>query len=425
MSADTGEARFLEAVSGFCNLERTGASGYTSESYSLARMEPLAALAGHPERGLRILHVAGTKGKGSTSYFAGALLASAGIRAGVFTSPHVLSFCERIQVDGQPVSAEALLAQTEAFKAKLEAAGIPRPQLFEVLTIVALRLFADAGCTHAVLETGIGGTLDATNFVAAPAACAITAVSFDHQEILGGTIEEIAAQKAGIIKPGVPVVCGRQPFPAAAAVIRRRAAELGAPVLDPWPAAAASGWLEAAAPEFLKENFGLALRLCQAAGVEPRREQFRPPPLPGRFEVVDLSPPVVLDAAHNRDSAHRLREALATRWPGRRFHVVLGVVDGKDAEGILAELCPLAIDFILVELPTPRGSQHVRLAALADSAGVPWRPGPPPPASSLAAEAGLLFTGSFHTVALGKQWLAARTGPAVTAKAAAPPVRPS
>lgn len=424
MSADAGEARFLEAVSGFCNLERTGASGYTSESYSLARMEPLAALAGHPERGLRILHVAGTKGKGSTCYFAGALLASAGIRAGVFTSPHVLSFRERIQVDGHPVSDAELLAQTEAFKAKLQTAGIPRPQLFEVLTIVALRLFANAGCTHVILETGIGGTLDATNFVPLPAACAITAVSFDHQEILGETIEEIAAQKAGIIKPGVPVVCGHQPFPAAGAVIRRRAAELGAPVLDPWPASAASGWLEADTPEFLKENFGLALRLCQAAGVEPRREQFRPPPLPGRFEVVELSPPIVLDAAHNRDSAHRLREALAARWPDRRFHIVLGVVDGKDAEGIVAELSPLAIDFILVELPTPRGSQHVRLAKLADAAGVPCRPGPPPSPASLAAETGLLFTGSFHTVALGKQWLATWKSPAGPRETGALPVRP-
>lgn len=401
------EARFFASVAEFTNLEKGPVRLYSPEEYSLARMAPLAELAGHPERPLRVLHVAGTKGKGSTCYFLAALLASAGHRVGVFTSPHVATVRERFQVAGQLISYADLQHRTDDFCAKVRAAGL-RPSLFEIMTLVALRYFADQGCEFAILETGIGGTLDSTNYVPHPEACAITAISFDHMELLGDTIAAIASQKAGIIKPGVPVVIGRQPFPEAERVLRERAVSFGAPCLPAAPATIAAAWLPAATPRFLQENFGIAWRLCEAIGATPRRERFVLPELRARCEQVSSRPLVILDAAHNRDSARRLVEALQQLHPQRRFCLVLGVVPGKDAAGIVAELAPIAQRFILTDPQTTKGSAINELKPLVAATGIPWSFNPVPAITDFSEDEAVLFTGSFYTTVIGEALFSAR-----------------
>ncbi len=395
------EARFFASVAEFTNLEKGPVRQYSPAEYSLARMEPLAELAGHPERLLRVLHVAGTKGKGSTCYFLAALLASAGCRPGSFTSPHVATVRERFQVAGQMISYVELQARADEFCARVRAAGL-RPSLFEIMTLLALRYFADCGCDYAILETGIGGTLDSTNYVRYPEACAITSISFDHMELLGDTIAAIASQKAGIIKPGIPVVIGRQPFPEAERVLREHAASFGAPCLDAAPAQAAAAWLPADTPLFLQENFGIAWRLCEAIGVVPCRSRFVQPELRARCEPVSASPLVILDAAHNRDSARRLAEALRTLYPAHRFCIVLGVVPGKDSAGIVAELAPIAARFVLTDPQTTKGSALNELKPLVAGTGIPWSFNAVPAIADFSGDEAVLFTGSFYTAVIGE-----------------------
>jgi dihydrofolate synthase/folylpolyglutamate synthase len=401
------EQAFFRLFATYYDLEKNTARRYAPGEYTLARMQPLAEAAGHPERHLKVLHVAGTKGKGSTCHFAAALLKAAGRRCGLFASPHLVTVRERFLLDGELVGYDQLLRQAEAWEAVLRARGTV-PTLFEVMTLLALRLFVAEGCEYAVLETGIGGRLDATNYVPSPLACAITPVSFDHTELLGETIEAIAAEKAGIIKPGVPVVLAAQPYAAAAEVVRQRAKLLGAPLLAPADEGETvpfdrSGTLV----PFLRQNLGVALALCRAAGVPECPEQFRLPELRARCEVICQSPLVVLDAAHNADSARRLVEALHQRWPQVRWTVVLGVVKGKDSAGIVRELAALGALFVLTDPHTPRASDLPALEAAVRQAGLPAETiARLDSRDPLRGHHALLFTGSFFTALIGEKLFA-------------------
>ncbi|MCK5806267.1 MAG: hypothetical protein KAI66_25775, partial [Lentisphaeria bacterium] len=346
------EREFFAIFEDYRDTERNSAGKYASGEYSLERMTPLARLAGHPERSLRVAHVAGTKGKGSTCHFLAELIRCSGRRCGMFTSPHLATVRERFHIDGELVSYEALNGAARTLEAVLRAEHLS-PSLFEIMTVLALRLFVDAGCEFAVMETGIGGRLDATNYIAKPVCCGITPVSFDHMQILGHTISEIAAEKAGIIKPGVPVACARQHYVEAADVVRARAIEVGAPLhgVD----MGATGWLAEGSAPFQEENFALALKMCRLMALEPDPRAFRTPELRARCECIRKTPLVVLDGAHNADSARRLAEALRHRFPGTSFVTVLGVVGGKDAAGVFEALRPVTAQFVLTNPRSPRG----------------------------------------------------------------------
>jgi len=277
-----------------------------------------------------------------------------------------------------------------------------------VMTMLGLRLAADAGCRWCVLETGIGGRLDATNFIPPPACCVITPVSLDHVPLLGTSAAEIAAEKAGILKAGVPLVLAPQPFPEAEAVIRAAAARLRCPVIDTLDRSEtdAGYWPEYPRwPAFLRENFRTALAVCDVLGIRPDPARFRAPALRARFELLRDEPPVLLDAAHNADSARRLAEALRETWPARPFTIVLGVVQGKDATGIFRELRTVAGEFILTHpRNADRGSELATLQTLAAAAGVPYRVIPDlQSAADLPADHPLLFTGSFFTALIGEE----------------------
>ncbi len=333
---------------------------------------------GHPERCYRVLHVAGTNGKGSTCAFATAALRAAGHRVGLYSSPHLVRVNERFQVDGADIADEVLGRRVlEVLEHFPEAAGTPAPlTYFEFGTAVALWHFAQESVDVAVLETGLGGRLDATNTVA-PLVTALTPISFDHMEYLGHTLGAIAGEKAGILKPRVPAVVSRQE-PAALEAIARTAEATGAPLLlegrDFALEARSGNGLSWRGARWSLEGLSLSLRgphqrqnaAVALAALEQLDAQGLSVPLeaaragllqarwPGRLEEVARQPTVVLDGAHNPSGVAALIASLDALYPGRRLHLVFGVVADKDRAQMMRALFPRCASVHLTPLDTPR-----------------------------------------------------------------------
>ena len=364
---------------------------------SLGRMHDLLARLGHPERRLPpVIHVAGTNGKGSTCAFLRAIGEAAGQRVHVYTSPHLVRFHERIRLAGELVAEEALIAALEEVE---RINGAEPITVFEITTAVAMLLFSRVPADLLVLEVGLGGRFDATNVIAAPVATAIASVSMDHMEFLGDTLAAIAFEKAGIIKPGVPCATGAQ-MPEALAVIAARAAELGAPLLArgaAWRMTRAGGghvFTDGAScvaiPELglhgahQPDNAGIAIAALRA---------WNPPWLsedaiirgaaaaewPARMQRLRgvLAPPAPwelwLDGGHNAGAGQALAATLA-EWRDQPLHLVVGMKQGKTAQGFLAPLLPLATSVTAVS----EKGQHLAMSVeeiIAASGGVA-RPGP-------------------------------------------------
>ena len=214
----------LDYIFGYVNYEKQVRYPYDAVTFNLSRMEEVLERLGRPQDRFQCVHIAGTKGKGSTSVMVESVLRSAGYRTGIYTSPHLHTFRERIRLGSGLMTKADLVALLDRCKPAIEA--VPEITAFEVMTALAFQYFAENGVEWAVLEVGLGGRLDATNVVH-PAVCAITSLSYDHVELLGHTLSLIAFEKAGIIKPGVPVVSAPQE-PEAMAVIRRVCADTGA-----------------------------------------------------------------------------------------------------------------------------------------------------------------------------------------------------
>lgn len=338
-----------------------------SAKLGLDRMLALAAAMRHPEREFRVVHVAGTNGKGSTSAMIAAGLRAAGHCVGLFTSPHLVEPTERIVVDGAPVNAaqfaEAFAAVHRAAERLMESGELDaHPTYFETVTLMAFWWFARQSVDWAVIEVGLGGRLDATNIVQ-PRLTVITPVDYDHEAWLGKSIESIAFEKAGIIKPGVPVVLSPQ-RPVALDVIRKRAAEQQAPVVDSaaWPIVNLA--IDAAGSRF--ETSGLMIH-CPLAGehqVDNARTaaaalhalDLTPEQIhtgiaaarwPGRLERVSLTPEIWLDGAHNPAGARALAAYIERFHKGRRVTIIYGAMRDKSVEEIAAILFPHAHELIL------------------------------------------------------------------------------
>ena len=324
----------------------------------LERMNRALEELGHPERGLRILHVAGTNGKGSTCAMAAQALLEAGHRTGLYTSPHLVRFNERIALDGVPVGDDTLERLTSVIRRSCPwhdagAAG-DRLTYFEFATLLALLHFAEARAEAVVLEVGLGGRFDATNAVR-PGACAVSRIGLDHTDLLGNTLGAIAAEKAGIFKPGVPCVVAHAQPPEAMVVLRGEADRRGAP-LSVAPASYAGP--VALAGQHQRGNAALAaaaLRLLDAAGVSVPEEAIARgiarARWPGRLETVAG---VLLDGAHNPDGASALASALPALHPDRPVELVFGVLADKDHRGMLAAIAPAVRGMHLVAPRSPR-----------------------------------------------------------------------
>jgi dihydrofolate synthase/folylpolyglutamate synthase len=359
----------------FVNFEES--KRRTIREYRLDRMRRLLAFFGNPEQELRTIHLAGSKGKGSTALFLARGLEALGRRTGLYTSPHVSSYQERITLAGRFFPEETYIragskvaAAIPAFSLR-EEEGSALPTTFELITLTAFLTFVEEECEWAVIETGIGGRLDATNVII-PEASVITPIELEHTELLGNTIEEIAGEKAGIIKEEVPVFLGYQQEEAARR-LRTAAREKSAPLqelsgecmelqarLRPEGTEAELHWRDGTEDRFRTpmlgevqaENAALALlvlrSLLNPAGtaMERMREAFSSCRLAGRMELIATSPPLICDGAHTVSSLRRLLDAMERIYPGRQPVVIFGAVLGKDWEGmaaLLAERCRTAV----------------------------------------------------------------------------------
>ncbi len=367
MSVSLGEAlRWLGQVTDY---ERAQHDLYRPARPDLARMRTLLERLGRPETRFRSIHIAGTKGKGSTTAMIAAILEAHGRRTGLTISPHLERITERIVVSGREIGEMDLAARLDEVRAAAEAmdrAPEDAPTFFEIVTAAAFLHFAKSGVDWVAAETGLGGRYDATN-VLAPAACVITSISFDHMERLGGTLARIAAEKAGILKPGVPAFAGATG--SARAAIESAAARVGAPLvclgrelrivdlrtdpagisfrmegLDPDP-----GLLRLPSPApFQAPNAALAVAAC-AAGLRAEGNRLDPDAvrralagfrIPGRLETREGRQRWILDGAHNQASAEALAASLPGILGGKPATLLVSISEGKDASGILDALSP-------------------------------------------------------------------------------------
>jgi dihydrofolate synthase/folylpolyglutamate synthase len=362
----------------------------------LSNSEALLEALGAPHDRFRSVHIAGTNGKGSTAAFLASILGAAGLRTGLYTSPHLVSFTERIRVDGVPVPEETVVELAErarsAWRRTLPGRdGTASPTFFEVTTAMAFAHFAERSVDIAVVETGMGGRLDATNVIT-PLASVITTVDFDHMEFLGATLREIAGEKAGIIKPGVPVVLGVC-RPDADAVLEQAAKERNAPIYRREKDFSASrispgrtttfdyrgtgssyagltiamtgrhqvdnACLAIATVECLRGRGGWITEEALRSGLGAARWE-------GRLERVALGPDIFLDGAHNPAAARALAAAIRDmKGSYGKCIFVVGILADKDARGILAELLPLADEVVLTR---PQYSRAMDLSTLASEA---------------------------------------------------------
>jgi len=332
----------------------------------------------------RFIHVAGTNGKGSVAAMLNAIGQRSGLRVGLYTSPHLVSFCERIQVNNQPIpEADVVRLVSEIRPLMQRVAGMvehAHPTFFEAITAMALRYFQERRCDLVVWETGMGGRLDATNVVT-PMVSVITNIQLDHAAYLGDTIAKIAAEKAGIIKPGVPVVTAAADMEALL-VIARTAAKMRAPLTVVRPSDCQPlgddlrgqrirvGELECMVPllgTHQAVNVATAVttaRLALKVADEMICEGLTRTRWPGRFHVMPGEPTVVLDGAHNPAAAEELRSTLEHHFRGRRLTLILGILRDKDREGFCRALVPCATEVLTVRVPSERTTNPAELAEL-------------------------------------------------------------
>lgn len=361
-----------------------------------ARTQALLDALGNPEKKLKYVHVAGTNGKGSVSACISAILTRAGYRTGLYTSPYVVAWNERIQVCGEYISDKDLEEAVSVIRPIAEAME-DAPTQFEVETALALWYFAHVSCDIAVLEVGMGGEWDSTNVIPAPEAAVLCAIGLDHTGVLGSTLGEIARVKSGIIKPGCAVAAygsGEE----ADRVIENRCAVLGCPLKKPDFSALKNlrPGLEGCrfdygeyrdlfvplAGTYQPRNAALAVTAAELlAGrgfsitVTDIREGLAAVRWPGRFEVLRRDPIFILDGSHNPHGMTATAESLRTYFGGRKLWFVVGVMADKDVTGIADLLGPLAAGFAAVEPPNPRAMKPDALAdLLRQETGVPAIP---------------------------------------------------
>ena len=361
----------------FANLERTGR--FSERTYKLDRMEELAEAAGRPEKAFRSIHLAGSKGKGSTAAFVASILESAGYKTGIYTSPHLQDYRERIALPGAFFDDRLLLEAMHKVRNSLAYRNKPGdpPTTFELLTLCAFLAFQEAGCQWGVIETGLGGRLDSTNIIT-PSASVLTPLELEHTDVLGSTLEEIASEKAGIIKPGIPVYMGMQDQKVER-IFRQKAEETGSRFyslrqeltgfITETRISGTSLSAEFRSGRTLDCTLSLAGRhqgenACLAAlcidslsreghigEVSPQQtaDGLSRARLPGRFEIMRADPPLILDSAHTPGSIRQTLQTLQEISPDRGI-CIFGAVSGKDIRGMANILAP-AFRRIIISKP--------------------------------------------------------------------------
>jgi len=391
MNTETAYNLALDYLYSFVDYSLKHASELAKADFSLDRMFALMDALGEPQNAYPIIHVAGTKGKGSTSALCASALQAAGYKVGLYTSPHLADYCERIQIDASPLAHGQLVALVDEVRPAV--ARVPKLTTFEITTAIGFLAFARAGVDAAVVEVGLGGRLDATN-VATPRVSVITSLSMDHTAVLGGTLAKIAGEKAGIIKEGIPVVSSPQKAEALDVlerVARERSASLtlvGRDVKFAFVSSSLDGQhFIIHNSEFRIMNYEIPLlgqhqminaatayAALQASGLavsdESIQKGFSQVKWPARFEVARREPPVIFDSAHNDDSFARLRETLETYFPGRPVYLIFGASEDKNIPGMFREMKPKIRKLIATRADHPRALEVEKILGLADQAQV-------------------------------------------------------
>jgi len=370
----------LDYILGFADYERLSRSAVI---FDLARMEIILKRMGNPHEAAKSVHIAGTKGKGSTAAMIASVLYHAGYRTGLYTSPHLFNMNERIQIDGKPIPEDIFGSLTEIMKPEVEAVnrygGVGELTTYELLTTLAFLYFREAGADYHVLETGLGGRLDTSNVVQ-PAVCGITSISYDHMEVLGDTLAKIAAEKAGIIKTGSKVVCSPQ-YPEAMEVIESVCRERGAELIRvgsdvTWQMKSANHERQEFTLHGIRASYELTIPLLgehqlnnaatavamaevlagQGADISAKAiaDGMAEVYWPGRLQVLQREPWVVVDGAHNDDSIKILKKALDRHFDFERLFVIFGVSSDKNIPGIVAELAAYGGKIIITRARNPR-----------------------------------------------------------------------
>lgn len=388
MTLTDGYQQALDFIYSFIDHERQ--PGPRSRvTYDLRRMDELLGRVGNPHLAAATVHVAGSKGKGSVAAMLASALTASGYRTGLFTSPHLHVFNERMRIDGRPVADDELVALVDRLRPEIEAvnreAKYGRLTTFEILTALGFCHFAHQAVDFQVIEVGLGGTLDATNVVR-PEVAVITSISLEHTDVLGDTIAEIATEKAGIVKPGCPVVVSPQAEASSAvieAVCRRQAAEL-IRVGAGDDIAADVTWYDLAHDasrqtfrvkgrraeydlsipllgRYQLDNATVAVAALEVLAarhpgitVESVREGLATVEWEGRLQVLNRRPLLVVDGAHNADSARKLCQSLAEYFDYHRAVLIIGLSMDKDLPAVVAELAPHFDDFIVTRSIHPR-----------------------------------------------------------------------
>ena len=358
----------------------------------LERMNTLLEKLGNPQDDLKVIHVAGTNGKGSICRYVYEVLQAGGFKTGLYTSPFLEVFNERIEFNGAYISDEDLEIYTEKVleKAKeMVAEGHESPTEFEIVTAIAFLYFAEKQADYVVLEVGLGGTGDSTNVVKKPLACIIASISLDHTDRLGNTIEAIAREKAGIIKEGCPVISSTN-NETAKAVIKGRCEELHADFYDASKVAAEILSQELDGTTFKAEILGQTLELkigmmgnhqvdnaiaavtalllleqegkIQLNGDALSRGMSKAKQI-GRFEIMDTNPYVIIDGAHNPDGSKVLRTAVEKYFPNKKILIITGILADKDIEEVFENFTAITKDFVVTEPNNPRKMGAEELAA--------------------------------------------------------------
>ncbi len=431
----------LAYLNQFINYERTQPQHYAPETLSLDRVNHLLDRLGRPDRAYRAIHIAGTKGKGSTAAMIESCLRAAGYRTGFYTSPHLHTFRERMRVNNEFIAREQFAQLVDEIEPHV--AAVEGLTWFEIVTAIAFLFFARSQIDVAVLEVGLGGRFDATNVVT-PIVSVITSLSMDHMNLLGNSIEQIAFEKAGIIKRRVPVVSAPQ-VPEAVEVIRRVARVRGAELIVPHPpATAATSTASAASPEIetlrvisgegeaqpgvrlpllgahqlLNASVAVtALHMAHQRGLAVSDEAIQhglaTVQWPGRLEVLSRTPLLVVDGAHNGDSAQKLAQALRDVFQVEKWTLIIGISADKDIPAILAALLPLAEKVIVTRATNQRAANIEALGAqVADRGYAPTLAASVADAVEIALhdQLPIIITGSLFTVADAREAWFKRSG---------------
>ena len=396
---ETKYQQALDYIYSFVDYSRTHQANLSPENFDLDRMREFAVALGNPQEDFKSIHIAGSKGKGSTAAFCAAALQEAGYRVGLYTSPHLKDFEERIQINRQNIPRSDLVKLVEEIKPHV--AAIPNLTTFEISTGLGFLYFAQQEVDIAVVEVGLGGRLDATNVIT-PNVSVITALYLDHTTILGDTLEEIAAEKAGIIKPGIPVVLAPQKEEARR-VVSEIAKERGALLTlvgedylyerqsvslagQTFRIATSPAGLAKNPPqltikllgEFQVENAATAYAALQAAkeaGIAIPEiaisNGFAKTDWAARFEIMRRDPPVILDSAHNPAATIKLQQTVEEFFTGKPLVLVFGISEDKQLEGMFSALLPHTNHLICTQAAHPRAMDAEELWEAARPFGVP------------------------------------------------------